>query len=97
MGTKNQSNAGCVLSTSSQIGDINNCQVGYWRDETWYPWDWNQFYPYYTTPIYPTYNIVEDKISRSFKIVNMLMTKGLIREITIQQFVELVSDISTLL
>lgn len=86
----NKIEASTVLCTNQFTGE-----VGYYSgDNCWTPWNWNQYYPTY----YPLYvSPVEDKISKSFRIVSKLIEKGIVKNITIAEFISLVSEISNLL
>lgn len=48
------------------------------------------WYPYY----YPIYHSEPNKTEAAFKIVSKLMEKGLVKNITLKKFIELVNEIS---
>ena len=88
---KNESNLECKVQVNSQTGDL------YWQDTAGnHPWDWNRRYPQYYPVIYPVLQntIVEDKTSRAFKIVQKMIEKGYVKDITIKQFIDMVSEIA---
>ena len=87
-----QTTAGITDNTmlvANQVGD-----VGYWTRNEWYPW----YPPYVSTPIVSNINYVtEDRMTKAFKIVKKLMEKGIIKTLTIKQFIETTEEISKVL
>ena len=83
----------CVLSYNSDCGT-----VGYWNGQScWQPWDWDGWcYRYPAAQINYVTN-VEDRVSRAFKIVQKLMETGVIKQLTIKEFIKSVTDISELI
>lgn len=88
---KQLANLDCKLVTNAQTGDI-----GYYSDNQWIPWGWDHYYPNYYT-IYPSYTIVEDKVSKAFKVIQKMIEKKYIQDITIKQFIDIVSEVAAIL
>lgn len=85
-------------------GDVTlNGTVG-WRqnglnfagDNCCIPWDWDRCYRYYQ-PIYTSCVYSPSKLEQAFKITSKLLEKGIIKELKLKQFIELVNEISGLL
>ena len=78
--------------------DTGRDEIGYYRmDNQWeninYDRIYNDFFPAY----YPNYVYTEDKVSKSFKIVQKLIELKVVNEIDVKRFVELVNEISKVL
>ena len=72
-----------------QLGQIGNCYIPM-------PNYWDTHYYYCST--YPSYIIPEkSKIEQAFKIMGRLMEKKIIKDISLQQFIELVNSVAEIL
>ena len=87
-----EQNLDCQLTHGSTSTGI----VYYDDNNVWHPWDWDYYQGYYYQPI-SCQIVVEDKVSKSFKIVSKLLEKKIIVKISIKEFIELVTEISAIL
>ena len=70
-------------------------QVGYYDNQNcWIPWDWNNYHTHYYPVYQQSIQVVEDKVSRSFKVVSKLLELGTIKNITVTEFIKIVEEIS---
>ena len=84
----------------NSIKDVSNCSFQYSGgtanvydnvQNCWVPWnDWCNHYHYYQNYC----NMVEDKMSKAFRIVKSLMDKKIVEAKTVKQFIDLVDTIS---
>jgi hypothetical protein len=85
-----------------QIGEqnykltVNDCgKIGYnTSDNCWNDWNYQPaiYYPYFTHT-----HVVDDKISKAFKVVSKLIENKIVKEMTIGEFIKLVTEIAEIL
>lgn len=81
------------LSLNSKVDSVNAClSIG------GHSYSFGDFYshcqPYYPTVVYS--RETKNSFETAFKVVNKLMEKKIIKDITLKQFIELVSEVEKL-
>lgn len=78
------------VDNDGTTGNINNYFVGD-------PYSYWQEYHHYHHYNYPLYIDNKSKIEQAFKIMQKIMERKIVGEIKLQQFIELVNDIATII
>lgn len=78
-------------TTFQSLSETNPVCDYYWTYPYWQPYVEHNYYPYYSY-----WQLSQNKIEMAFKIVKVLMDKKFIKpeKITVDKFIELVTDIS---
>jgi len=77
---------------NSTMLSYNENSLGYWDNNCWRRWDWHTCYPISLNTV-----TVQDKFEKAFKIVEKLMAIGIIKDVSVKQFIELINEITKVL
>jgi len=96
-------NANLTMDSTTGDWQIDNCEIGDMNSKQWIgdnPLTIDTYYDRFWYPyIYPTVTYVPEKskIEQAFKILNVLMKKGVVQVTKVKTFVDIVNDIADVL